>query len=80
MQFEKFVGKTIGQLAKETSIFSKPVRVFILANANDTTGKHLMDAYTLRQIVIAHPNAAEAVVKHAINYNGEAVLRVWMPA
>lgn len=80
MLFERFIGKTIGQLVKETSIFSKPVRVFVLANAKDNTGKHLMDAYTLRQVVNAHPEVAGAVVKYAINYNGEAVLRVWKPA
>lgn len=76
MKAKDFVGKTLGELAKETSVFWRPLHVFLLEDENDTVGKRLMDAYAIRQVVSAVPAAAEATVIIADDYFGEPVLRV----
>lgn len=75
MKPETFIGKTFGELAEQTSMFWKPVHIFALEGEDDDTGKRLMDAYSIRQVVNAIPAAASATVVFANDYYGELVLR-----
>ena len=76
MKPEHYVGKTLSELADQTGVSWQPIHVFVLEDEEDDTGKHLMAAYSLRQIITAHPAAAAATVVTANDYYGDIVLRV----
>ena len=73
---EKFIGKTLEELAGQTGVFWDPVRVFLLENENDDIGKVLMSGYTIRQIIVVAPAAAKATVVSACIHCKETILRV----
>ena len=73
------IGKTLSEVAAMTHIFWKEIRVFIHANREDVAGTRLMSAYTVKQILDAHPHLASAVVFDACIYFGETILRI-LPA
>lgn len=76
MKPETFIGKTLAELAEQTSMFWKPIHVFALDGEDDDTGKRLIDAYSIRQVVTAIPAVATATVAFANDYYGETILRV----
>lgn len=76
LNVELFIGKTLGELAAQTSIFWKEIRVFVLKDSKDTIGRHLINAFTVQQIIHAYPAAATATVAFAANYYGETILRI----
>lgn len=79
MKPEKLIGKTLAELVQETNVFSKPVHVFILEDENDSTGKRLMDVFSLRQVVLAVPAAANAKVLIADDICRETYIRILAP-
>lgn len=79
MKPENLIGKTLAELAQETHIFSKPVHVFILEDENDSTGKRLMDVFSLRQVILAVPTAANAKVLFAEDICRETYIRIFIP-
>lgn len=76
MDLQKFLGKTIKEFAEKTTIFWKPIRVFLLNDKNDNTGKFMMSAYTAKQILSRFPASATAKIIYAENYYGETILRI----
>lgn len=76
MDLQRFLGKTIKEFAEKTTIFWKPIRVFLLDDKNDNTGKFMVSAYTAKQILLQFPAAATAKIVHAENYYGETILRI----
>lgn len=75
MNVEKFIGKTLGEMAEQTSMLWKPAHIFVLQSEEDDTGTHLMDAYAIRQVITAHPHMKEATIVFANDYYGETVIR-----
>lgn len=73
---EKFIGATLLDAAQSTSIFFNPIRVFVLANEQDTVGRQLPGSYTIQQVIIRNPELKDAVIAFADNYYGETILRV----
>lgn len=76
MNIDKFIGKTLGELSRQTGLFWKPVRVFVLKDKDDDTGVLLMSAYSLRQVIHAHPQVTNATVVVAYKFYEETILRV----
>jgi len=73
---ECFVGKTLAEIAQFTSVFWKEIRVFLLKDENDEIGTYLMDAFTVKQIIGAHPELASAVIISAYKCREETILRI----
>lgn len=76
MKPANFVGKTLEDLAVQTHVFFRPIHIFVLEDATDTTGKHLMEAFTVRQVIDRFPASANAVVVSVIEICGEINFRV----
>ena len=79
MKPEKMIGKTLGELAQETHVFSKQIHIFLLEDENDSTGKRLMDAFSLRQVILAIPASAHAKVLFADEICRETYIRILAP-
>ena len=76
MNPERLIGKTLGELAPQTGVFWRPIHVFLLESESDDTGKRLIDAYSLHQVIAAHPAAATATIISAYDYYGDIVIRI----
>ena len=76
MFIQEYQGKTLKALTKITNIFSKPVRVFVLADKDDDIGQQLITSYTVQQVIDQCPALADAVVVRAEMFYGETILRV----
>lgn len=79
MAVQKFIGKTLRDLTKDTHIFWYPVRVFLLKDKSDNTGQFLMSSFSVAQVIDKFPAAADAVIAYADDYYGETVLRIQFP-
>lgn len=71
-----YVGKTMKEIADTTTRFWYPVRVFLLQDEQDNTGRPDASGYTVKNILGINPNLTNAVVKYAEFYYGETILRV----
>lgn len=76
MLSQRLAGKTVKELVEIKSMFWYPIRVFLLENEEDKTGRLLISTYTFQQILDQCPAAAEAKVVSAENYFGETILRI----
>lgn len=79
MIIPQYIGQTLSELAAVTNMFWYPIRVFVLADKNDDTGRFLTEAYSVQQIINKFPATADAVVALAQNYFGETILRIRAP-
>ena len=71
------IGKTLSEIAKETSIsFRNGYSVFLLQDETDTTGKEIDMSYSVRAILEKHPEIANYKVKFENDFYGMTVLRV----
>lgn len=71
------IGKTLSEIAEETSIsFSGGYSVFLLQDATDTTGKEIDISYSVMAILEKHPEIANYKVKFENDFYGMTVLRV----
>lgn len=71
------IGKTLSEIAKETSIsFRNGYSVFLLQDKTDTTGKEIDMSYSVRAILEKHPEIANYKVKFENDFYGMTVLRV----
>ena len=80
LKVENYIGKKIGELAKCTGIFWQPARIFVLQDETDDTGKYLMFAYSIQQVIDAYPSTQEAVVVSSCEICREVILRIRMAA
>ena len=71
-----YLDKTLGELAKQTHILFKPIRIFLLEGKEDTVGHRYADGYSVKQIITQFPALTYYVVATAENYYGEIILRV----
>lgn len=77
MNLEKYIGKTLAEVAAETCIdFLNGYSVFLLYNEHDLTGREIETAYSVKAILINHPELSECVVKCANDFYGTWVFRV----
>ena len=76
VKVDKLIGKTLGELAEQFGVFWKIVRIFVLEDKDDDTGKLLMDAYSIREVVKRFPSFADAEVVIAYDFYGETIIRV----
>lgn len=73
---KKFEGLSLDAVAEQTGIFEKPLRVFLLADEADSSGRPLISGYTVRQIIFQNPMLEHAVVASAEHYYGDTIFRV----
>lgn len=76
MHEEKFIGKTLRQVAKKSGASSKGYVIFILRDAQDDTGKRIGWCARVGHLLHKHPGLAACKVKIAYDYYGETILRV----
>ena len=77
---QKYIGRTLGELAHVTGFNYKGWAVFLLANQGDAVGRRVDEDFTLRSLLQRHPELDPAcLVEYANDYFGEIVLRVIMP-
>lgn len=76
MDFSKYIGKPLGEMAGISGAFGRIIHVFLLEDENDTVGKRFMDVYAVRQVVSAYPAMVNAIVAEAYDFFGETILRV----
>lgn len=79
MFIQKYKGKTLKELTEITHIFNKVLRVFVLDGEDDDTGRHLIDCFSVQQVIDQIPALADARVVLAENFYGETILRIAAP-
>ncbi len=76
MHEDKFIGKTLREVAKKSAPGSKGYVVFILQDATDDTGKRIGWCTHVSHLLNKCPGLAACKVKIAYDYYGETILRV----
>lgn len=77
---QKYIGRTLDELAQVTGFNYKGWAVFLLANQEDTVGQRIDEDFTLRSLLQRHPELDPAcLVEFAHDFYGQIVLRVIMP-
>lgn len=71
-----FVGKTLTEVAEETSFSLSGYHVRILQDEEDQTGEYLDESYSIKTIIKHYPEIANYRVKFENNFFGLLVLRV----
>lgn len=76
MHEDKFIGRTLREVAKKSAPGSKGYVVFILRDTQDDTGKRIGWCAKVGHLLHKYPGLAACKVKIAYDYYGETILRV----
>lgn len=73
---QRFLGKTLKEIAAKSDPNFKGFVVFILKDDQDDTGRRVESCFHIRHFLQKHPEMANYKVKIANDYYGETILRV----
>ena len=76
MHEQRFIGKTLKEIAAKSDLNFKGYVVFVLENDQDDTGRRVGQCFHIRHFLQKHPEMANYKVKIAYDYYGETILRV----